>query len=168
MRSLLIFLMGSIIGSPLHAATPSGCQPQVDQVLEALNAWRAKAHVCGGETMAASRALRWSAPLAASAKLFAEELAQRDTVSHEGQVWRTLGKRLRAAGYRMQVAGENLAAGQEDLDDVLEQWMASRDHCENLMLADFQDVGLACVTGRGHYGYFWVLHLGRTSSPESP
>ncbi|WP_077036351.1 CAP domain-containing protein [Pelomonas sp. KK5] len=138
------------------------CQPAAEQALAAVNALRARAQVCGGQPMAAAPPLRWNAMLAGSARLFADELAQRGVVTHEGQVSRTLPARLRAAGYRVQRAGENIAAGEQDLDDVLAQWLSSPDHCANLMQPEFQDVGLACTDGGTRYARFWVLHLGAT------
>lgn len=169
MRRVLTALASALLVSPIVAATPRECQPAPEQVMAALNAIRAAGMSCSARHEATSAAavapLRWSDELAASAHEYALELAARDAVSHEGQVLRTLSKRVRAAGYRMQVAGENLAAGQEELDDVIDQWMASHDHCENMMLPEFQDAGLACVAGPGHYGYYWVLHLGRRAPP---
>jgi uncharacterized protein YkwD len=174
MRSVVFFLIGALWFPPLHAGGPADCQDSPEQVLEALNDWRDSSRACGGEAWGAARPLRWNPQLALSARMYAEELAARDTVSHEGLVLPTLSRRLRAAGYRMLAGGENLAAGQERLGDVLEQWMASRSHCENLMQPRFQDAGLACVTGPGHYGYYWVLHLGvaqtavRSNPDQSP
>ena len=61
----------------------------------------------------------------------------------------------------MRLAGENLAAGPDSLDEALAQWLASPAHCDNLMAAEFEDMGLACVSGPGRYERYWVLHLGR-------
>lgn len=146
-----------------------GCQPAPAQALRALNALRAAAHGCGAMLMPAAAPLHWNAELAESARQYAEELAERDTISHEGRVLKTLGRRVRAAGYPMLRAGENLAAGDGDLDEVLDRWMSSSEHCGNLMEPTFQDVGLACARSSGRFGYYWVLHLGlRSSRDRSP
>ena len=71
----------------------------------------------------------------------------------------SLRTRLRAAGYAMKLSGENLAGGPETLDEALAQWLDSPAHCENLMLAEFQEFGLACVPGPGRFQRYWVLHL---------
>ena len=144
------------------AESPTDCQPAAEPALAALNSLRASARMCGATLFAAAAALRWDARLHASARSFAEELARRDTLSHQGQVLRSLRERLRTSGYVLRSAGENLAAGPTDLDEALQHWLLSREHCENLMLADFRDVGLACVSGPGRYERFWVLHLGRS------
>ncbi len=166
-RALFATLLCSLLASSLAAAPDPDCQVPPERLIAALNALRASSRSCGAGVMAAAAPLQWNDRLAASSRLYAEELARRDTISHEGLVWRTLGKRLNAAGYRMQMGGENLAAGQDELDDVLAQWMASRDHCENLMLPEFRDAGLACATGPGRYRTYWVLHLGLRSEARS-
>lgn len=146
------------------AEPPTDCQPAAEPALAALNSLRAGARMCGEKHFAAAAALRWDARLNASARSFAGELARRDTLSHQGQVLRSLRERLHASGYVLRTAGENLAAGPTDLDEALQQWLLSREHCENLMLSDFRDVGLACVAGPGRYERFWVLHLGRSAA----
>lgn len=149
----------------LGAASAAGeCPPPAEQVVQALNLLRASPRSCGGSLLPAAPALAWQGQLATSAQDFATELARRDTLSHEGQTARTLRERLRAAGYSFRSAGENLAAGADDLDEVLGQWLSSPAHCENLMQPNFRDVGLACVPGTGRYDHFWVLHLGRSSA----
>ena len=147
----------SLLLCALFAGTAAtACQPDADTALVALNTLRAHAQPCA----AAARPLQWDARLARSAQRYADELALRDTVSHQGEGAVSLLDRLKAVGYPLRRAGENLAAGQDDLAEVLAQWLASRAHCENLMQAEFRDVGLACVTGPGLYQTYWVLHLG--------
>lgn len=105
--------------------------------------------------------LSWNSRLAASAQQQASDLALRDLLSHVDAQQRGLGARLRQAGYAAAGAGENLAAGQTDFDDTLQAWLASPQHCANLMQAEFRDVGLSCVQRRGsRYERFWVAHLG--------
>ena len=141
------------------AAAEPGCQPPADASVTALNALRAQAQACGRRTWPAVSPLRENPLLATSAQRYATELAARDRVDHIGAAGDTLRTRLREAGYVMRVSGENLAGGPETLDEALAQWLASPAHCENLMLADFQEFGLACVTGPGRFQRYWVLHL---------
>jgi len=143
-------------------ACPDGLE--AEEVLRKLNALRASARSCGTLALPAAATLRWDARLVASSQRYAQELARRDSLSHEGQQSRSLRERLSGAGYRMRLAGENLAAGPETLDEALAQWLSSPDHCDNLMAADFEDVGLACVAAGGRYERFWVLHLGRSAA----
>jgi uncharacterized protein YkwD len=165
-RTLVLASLALAAMLPLgaRAAEAGDCQPDAVQALAALNALRASAHSCGPALAPAAPPLRWDPRLASSARLYAEELTQRDTLSHEGRAVRSLSERLRSSGFvGLRAAGENLAAGLDDLDEVLRLWLDSRDHCQNLMQADFRDAGLACVASPGRYGHFWVLHLGRSA-----
>lgn len=142
-------------------ACPTDLAPQA--VLQGLNALRAQARYCGSRLWPAVPALGWDERLAASSQAFATELAQRDSLTHQGQLAHSLRERLRASGYGARAAGENLAAGSESLEEALEQWLASPAHCENLMLAEFTDVGLTCVSGPGRFRTYWVMHLARSN-----
>jgi len=161
-----------LLSASLALAEPS-CQPAADAVQSALNAVRAKAQPCGARTWPAAPALRESPLLAESARRYALELAGHDRLDHGAAG--SLRARLREAGYVMRTAGENLAGGPETLDEALAQWLASPAHCENLMLPDFQEFGLACVNGTGQLQRYWVLHLAapaaakpRSSPDRSP
>ena len=144
--------------APAAMAAP-GCQPDADATVRALNTLRAQAQTCGHRAWPAAPALRWQATLGGSARRYAQELAARDRLDHVGAHGATLRTRLREAGYVMRVSGENLAGGPETLDEVLALWLASPAHCENLMGAEFEEVGLACVAGPGQLQRYWVLQL---------
>ncbi len=55
---------------------------------------------------------------------------------------------IQAAGYEYQSAGENLARDFADESSLIAAWMASPSHRENIMNADFSDVGLAVLEGQ--------------------
>ena len=166
MRVLPLLLL-SLTGVAL-AAPQVGCQPDLDAATRALNTLRAQAHACGDRLLPPAPALRWQAALGDSALRYAHELARRQRLDHIGSAGTSLRTRLREAGYVMRVAGENLAGGPETLDEALAQWLASPAHCENLMAADFQEFGLACVAGGGALQRYWVLHLAAAASPQPP
>ncbi|MCV2360712.1 CAP domain-containing protein [Paucibacter sp. TC2R-5] len=143
-----------------------GCQNKVpvEQVIQDLNAFRAQPRSCGSQDFGPAGPLRWEGRLAQAAQSHATELAQGEQLNHRSTNGRTLRERLRASGYLAYRVGENLAAGQESLDEVLQTWIVSTKHCENIMQADFRDVALACASGPGKYGNYWVLNLGRSIS----
>ncbi|WP_310385295.1 CAP domain-containing protein [Roseateles sp.] len=140
------------------------CQSKfsVEQVIEDLNAFRAQPRSCGPQGFGPAGPLRWDGRLAQVAQRHAAELAQGDLLNHLSSNGRTLRERLRGNGYLAYRLGENLAAGQESLDEVLQTWIVSAKHCENIMQADFRDVALACAGGPGKHGRYWVLNLGRS------
>lgn len=170
MRSLLLLLL--VLSGPAPAAPDGGCQPDAQASAAALNALRAQARQCGSHFWPAAPALRWQAALGDSAQRYALELARRDRVEHVGEAGQSLRARLHEAGYALRMAGENLAGGPETLDEALAHWLASATHCENLMTIEFQDFGLACVTGPGHWQRYWVLQMaapaGRPEFRSSP
>lgn len=165
MRAFLLLLLGPTALAP--AAAQEGCPPSGEAVLARLNALRAQPQACGERLWPAAAPLRVSPRLEQSARRYAIELAARDRLDHMGAGGTSLRTRLREAGYPMKSAGENLAGGPETLDEALAQWLASPAHCENLMLADFQDFGLACVSGPGKLQRYWVLHLAAPAKPRS-
>ena len=147
------------LGAVAPAALAADCPPDAEAAAVALNALRAQAQRCGDRLWPAAPALRRHEALGESARRYAVELATLDRLDHISASGATLRTRLRDAGYAMRVSGENLAGGPETLDEALAQWLASPAHCENLMAADFEDFGLACVSGPGKLQRYWVLQL---------
>ena len=149
-------------GGPILSDS-SACQKvlNVQEVLAQINALRTQSRQCGAVNMPPAQALRWDPRLAASALSYAGELSQGNELSHIGALGLTLRKRFRLQGYPLMRAGENLAGGQETLDEVMLAWINSAAHCDNIMEPSFVDVGMACVVGPGQYERYWVLHLGR-------
>ncbi len=141
-----------------------GCQSKLEaeQVLGYLNAFRAQDRVCGERSFAAAGPLRWQAQLEQAALGHAAELAQGEALNHLSLSGRTLRERVRAQGYLAYRVGENLAAGQESVDEVLRTWSSSAKHCENIMQPAFHDVAMVCAKGAGKYGSYWVMNLGHS------
>jgi uncharacterized protein YkwD len=50
--------------------------------------------------------------------------------------------RITAAGYVWQSAGENIATGYRTPRGVVAAWMASPDHCRNILSPDFRNIGV--------------------------
>ncbi len=152
------------------AAPGADCRPDAEAAARLLNAARGHAQLCGGHSWPAAKALRWQGLLAESSRRYALELAARDRLDHIGANGATLRTRLHEVGYVMRVSGENLAGGPESFDEALAHWLASPTHCENLMAADFEEFGLACVTGPGRLQRYWVLQMAapQSSRPAEP
>jgi uncharacterized protein YkwD len=148
-------------GQPsVGALEPCLDDAQMQKAVEQLNALRRQSAPCAA-IGAAMQHLSWESKLAASAHEQAVDLAMQDRLSHTDSRNRGFGVRLRSSGYAAAGAGENLAAGQTDIEDTLQAWLASPSHCANLMQPEYRDVGLACVQRRGsRYERFWVAHFG--------
>lgn len=55
---------------------------------------------------------------------------------------------IKGAGYDYVYAGENLARGFSSASDVVDAWMASPSHRENLLSSNYEDVGFAIKSGK--------------------
>lgn len=136
--------------------------PSTEEVLQRLNAERARGAVCraNGSPFAAAP-LRWNATLAAAAAAQADDMASVSRMGHYDTKNRGLAERLVAAGYRYSAAVENVAFGYPSLDAVIVAWLASEGHCANLMNTVVLELGLACSDGTtpGQDRY-WTMVLG--------
>jgi hypothetical protein len=72
---------------------------------------------------------------------------------------------IKGAGYNYIYAGENLARGFTTPTDVINAWMASPSHRENMLSSKYNDVGFAIETGKlsGEDTVLVVEMLGSTS-----
>lgn len=127
-----------------------------------VNQQRAAGATCGSEgSFPAAPALRWDAPLAQAALRHSDDMQSGNFFSHTGSDGSNAGQRMTAAGYAWQAWGENIAAGQPTVANVVAGWIASPGHCANLMKASFRDIGLACVKGGAGNSYrtYWTMTL---------
>jgi uncharacterized protein YkwD len=106
----------------------------------------------------------WSDDLAAAALVQAREMVLAQRMSHHDRDNRGLAERLRATGYRFSAAVENLAVGYPSLDVVVEAWVSSEGHCENLLSSAVLEFGIACVdagpSDAPEERRYWTLVLG--------
>ncbi|MDE2625913.1 MAG: CAP domain-containing protein [Burkholderiales bacterium] len=148
-----LLLAGLAIATSAHpeALVRCGAIPTPDDALRLVNEARARGAMChaaGGVTVAAP--LKWSASLAAVAAAQAQDMAASNRMGHRDRQDRGLAERLNAMGYRYSAAAENVAVGYPTVDAVVDAWIDSAAHCDNLMNTAVREIGLACVDGRGH------------------
>ncbi len=124
-----------------------------------------------GEMLSRINAIRADAglaPLSACSSLrraaqgHASSMATTHALSHIGPDGTWPWDRMRAEGFRLHAAAENLAEGQNSVDQVLREWLSSPPHRANLMDPRMQQAGFgfasdATGTGRG----YWVQDFGR-------
>ena len=82
-----------------------------------------------------------------AARLKAEDMLKKDYFAHESpegtKPWYWFGK----VGYNYQRAGENLAIGFVDSEELIQAWYDSIPHRENLLNSSFEEMGIAVLTG---------------------
>jgi uncharacterized protein YkwD len=121
-------------------------------LLAAVNRARATERNCGNRHFAAAPALRWNPALGAAAQAHSSDMARQNYFSHQGKDGREVADRAGKAGYRWSGIGENIAAGQESVDQVMAGWLASPGHCANIMDRWFTEMGSAyAVAGRPYW-----------------
>jgi uncharacterized protein YkwD len=82
-------------------------------------------------------ALTDSSQLDHSAQSWNNAMVSSDNFSHGGD----FAGRISSAGYNWQTAGENIATGYLTPAQVVAAWMASPDHCHNILDPSFRNVG---------------------------
>jgi uncharacterized protein YkwD len=82
---------------------------------------------------------------AARAKLF--DMLKQDYFDHRTPDGRQPWTFMQAAGYRFQMAAENLAKGYDTEPDVQRAWMKSRGHRANILNPHFTEIGVADANG---------------------
>ncbi len=131
-------------------------------MLARVNAARAAGASCGSAgSFAAAPPLAWNLIATQAALRHSDDMVARDFFDHRGSDGSSAGDRLSAAGYAWSRWGENIAAGQGSVAEVVAGWMASPGHCANLMQPSFKDLGVACVSGSAsnRYRSYWSMTL---------
>lgn len=84
--------------------------------------------------------------LAAQAK--ANDMASRGYFSHKGPDGKEPWAWMHEAGYDYAYAGENLAAHFYDSTDVVRAWLNSPSHRENILRANYKEIGIGIAHGK--------------------
>ena len=109
--------------------------------------------------------LGWSTRLAQAADGHSRDMVVNNFFGHTSNDGRTLIDRVNATGYTWRAIGENIAAGSiySNVNAVIDGWLASDGHCENLLSPAFTEVGVACVPGTSAntYSPYWTMDLGQ-------
>lgn len=113
--------------------------------------------------------LQYSADLEKAAKLKAENMFKENYWSHYGPAGETPWQFILESGYQYEYAGENLAKNFLFSDGIVEAWMNSPTHKENLLRDDYTDVGFAVVNGvlNGEETTLVVQMFGKPLYPSS-
>lgn len=104
--------------------------------------------------------MRRSETLQSAAQSFSCHNARRNVMSHTGADGSTLADRTRAAGYRHRFLAENLAVGYQDPQRLVNAWMNSPAHRDNLLNRNPTEMGVG-IASHGQTRWHWTLKLGR-------
>lgn len=133
------------------------------QMLTLVNNVRAAGQTCGSDDLPAQPLLAWDCMLDQSSLTHSTSMANNDFHEHISPIdGSDPGDRIRAAGYTPQAWGENIAAGYDDEESVMDGWLTSPGHCTNLMSSAFTEMGAAdAANATSTFGRYWTQNFGR-------
>ncbi len=99
--------------------------------------------------------LSYSQELAKVAYSHSKDMADRNYFSHNTPEGLSPFDRMKNAGISYKSAGENIAAGQQTPEAVVDAWMNSDGHRANILNASYTKMGIGYVYG-GSYGIYWT------------
>lgn len=150
-----------VLARPLLTARLGDWQIEGQKVLDLINTARTQPRQCGTQAFAAAAALTWNATLATAAQSHSRNMANNNYLDHKDRNGGTPGDRAELAGFVGQQIGENIAAGQDTPNKVVEGWLASPGHCANLMNAQFRELGAAyAVDPKSDAAIYWTAVFG--------
>jgi uncharacterized protein YkwD len=146
----------------LGSASPASAQApmQVSRALQLVNEVRAHGARCGDRSFAPAPPVKLSPALGGVAFGHADDMAKHNYFEHEDLTGRSPADRVRAVGYQEKLVGENIAYGPKSAEEVVQGWLDSPGHCENIMDPRFAEMGIAYAAGQAaRRGLFWVQLL---------
>lgn len=93
-------------------------------------------------------ALTLNEQLSQAARQKAKDMFAKAYWAHNAPDGRTPWVFIRTSGYDYVFAGENLAKGFTNSEDIVSAWMASTSHRENMLSSNYQEIGFAVEKGR--------------------
>jgi uncharacterized protein YkwD len=118
-----------------------------NEVLRLSNEYRRTGATCGTTPYAPAPALTMSPALRCAARLHSKDMIDRAYFSHTTPDGVTFSQRITQAGYSWRTAGENIASGYRTPREVVDGWIKSPGHCQNLMKSAFTQIGIGFYQG---------------------
>lgn len=140
------------------------CDPteQEQALVDAHNTARSEARRCGSVAYDTAGPVTWNCKLGTIARAHSADMARVDFLSHTGSNGLGMTNRINNVGYNYRNIGENIAAGQQNVNAVLNAWLTSTDHCKNIMNPAFTEIGSSAATSdNSTYGIYWTTNFGR-------
>jgi uncharacterized YkwD family protein/spore coat assembly protein SafA len=116
------------------------------QVLELVNQERAKANL---------QPLKMDWELQRVARTKSCDMAQKGYFSHQSPTYGSPFDMMKQFGISFKTAGENIASGQRTPQEVMQSWMNSQGHRENILKPEYTHIGVGYCAG-GSMGHMWT------------
>lgn len=95
-----------------------------------------------------------NAMLHAAALGHSVDMAENDYFSHTSLDGSGMVERVEREGYRWLSLAENIAAGHRSPSEVVDGWMNSSGHRDNIMNCTYTEIGV------GFHNYYWTQNFG--------
>jgi len=146
-----------------QSVAASGSDRLIRQVLKLTNGYRQQAGL---------QPLQLNPTLTTAAYGHSLDMATQDFFGHVGSNGSTVFNRLDTAGYRYTTAGENIAAGFTTAKSVVQAWMNSPLHRQNILTPFLEEVGIGFVflpsdSGKLKLRYYWTQDFGVPQEPAA-
>ncbi|HMD75564.1 MAG TPA: CAP domain-containing protein [Steroidobacteraceae bacterium] len=164
LREIGVYSRGSntwiVLATPYVLPSKAQAPQLATRALELVNEARARGARCGVRSFGPAPPVRLSGTLADVAFGHAADMAEHNYFEHEDLAGRSPADRVKAVGYQEKLVGENIAYGPKTAEEVVQGWLDSPGHCENIMDPRFAEMGIAYAAGHAsRRGLFWVQLL---------
>ena len=127
-------------------------------MLDLVNQARSSVSYCGGADFPVqpAAALIWSCQLRDAAQIHSDDMATENFVNHVGSDGRYASDRI-DTDYPLDLVGENLAAGDLTIAQVMEQWLSPSNECSNIAFSLYTHFGSAVATStESDFSDYWT------------
>ena len=149
-------------GNPGGGGTGTG-NPGIDgikqEMLAAINEARSTAKMCGATYYSTTVSVTWNDDLADAAYKYSADMTASHFFSHTGSDGSSPATRISEEGYDWSALGENIAYGYPTVEDVIQGWLGSEGHCQNIMSPTFTEIGAAIAANTN--APYWTLDLAK-------
>ena len=157
MKKAIVFFVLTLVGLPYGCRKSAGIVTQDLHIvmLNAVNQLRRAGCRCGPVFMPPAPELRWNDTLQEAAESHLQDMDANHYFGHIAPDGSSPIQRAQAFGYTGDYVGENIAEGYGSLDQVLNAWIKSQDHCEAMMDTLYKEMGA------GRLNDLWDQEFGR-------
>lgn len=174
---IIDYLLSSENNTHSDFPIPNISESQKQDFLTAINNTRSQIQNCGiYGTKPPVAPLVWSDKLYNAAYTYDYDMVYGSAWSHtgsgtefdivamnvEGVIASQMEDRIKYYDYTYYSIAENIAMGYSSIEQVMANWLSSDGHCNNLMNADFTEMGMAVLYNKSRkYQYYWTQNFGR-------
>jgi uncharacterized protein YkwD len=136
--------MWMVLAAPVTLPARGDAASISNEMLRLVNAARFAGRRCGGRYFAPAAPLALDPRLGEAALQHSRDMAEHDAFDHRGHDGSSPAARVERAGLKEhRIVGENIAAGAMTPAEVVQGWLASPAHCENIMDGRYTLLGVA-------------------------